>query len=173
VVHHGIEAGVDVPVLAAANLVHGRLHVVVDAALWNAAQYAKGVVVGVEEHLVRLQQIGPDAERPAMAELEMRHLQLGALAGNHRPILAPVELERLPWPKYQRDERAAAGSFKRLLAFGAPFPVEGRHPPVRTFEPEGYQICVDLPQSAPLFPRFCCLDYQPGGQLLGVGIELA
>ena len=36
------------------------------------------------------------AEGPAVAELEVRHLQLGAHAGDDRPVLAPVELERLP-----------------------------------------------------------------------------
>jgi hypothetical protein len=30
-------------------------------------------------------------------------------------------------------------------------------------------ICLKVP----LFPRFCCLDSQPGGQLLGVRVELA
>jgi len=31
------------------------------------------------------------------------------------------------------------------------------------FEQYMSKHCVDLPQSAPLFPRFCCLDSQPGG----------
>jgi hypothetical protein len=33
--------------------------------------------------------------------------------------------------------------------------------------------CVDLPQIAPLFSRFGCLDREPGCELLGIGIELA
>ncbi len=34
------------------------------------------------------------------------------------------------------------------------------------------QLCVDLLQIAPLFPRFCCLQFQPTGQLFGIGIQL-
>jgi len=36
--------------------------------------------MGVEQHLAGLQQIGAQEEGPAMAELELRDLQLGALA---------------------------------------------------------------------------------------------
>jgi hypothetical protein len=38
-----------------------------------------------------LQQIGPDDEGPAMRQLGMCHLQLGTLAGDDCPILAPGE----------------------------------------------------------------------------------
>jgi hypothetical protein len=34
-------------------------------------------------------------------------------------------------------------------------------------------MCVDLPQIAPLFPRFGGLDSEPGRELLDIGIELA
>jgi len=51
---HGQEAGVDVPLLAATDLVDGGLHVVVDAAPGNAAQHPEGMIVGIEQHLVRL-----------------------------------------------------------------------------------------------------------------------
>lgn len=30
-----------------------------------------------------------------MAEFELRHLKLGVLAGDDRPVIAPVELKRL------------------------------------------------------------------------------
>ena len=67
------------------------------------------MVVGIEQHLVGLQQIGPHDEGPAVAELDMGDLQLGALAADHRPVLAPVELERLARLEDQRHEGAAAG----------------------------------------------------------------
>jgi hypothetical protein len=35
-----------------------------------------------------------------------------------------------------------------------------------------FSFCVDLPQIAPLFPRFGGLDREPGRELLGIGIEL-
>ena len=60
VADHGREAGVDLPLLAATDLIDGGLHVVVDAAPRNAAQHPEGVVMGVEQHLVGLQQIGPE-----------------------------------------------------------------------------------------------------------------
>ena len=50
----------------------------------------------VEQHLVGLQQVGPEQERPAVRELDVGDLQLRALAAQHRPVLAPVELEGLP-----------------------------------------------------------------------------
>jgi len=39
--------------------------------------------------------------------------------------------------------------------------------------PDEFLLCVDLPQIAPLFPRFGCLDREPGRELVGIGIELA
>jgi hypothetical protein len=48
---------VDVARFAAAHLVHGGLHVVVDAAPGHAGEYREGVVVGIEQHLVRLQRV--------------------------------------------------------------------------------------------------------------------
>jgi hypothetical protein len=48
----------------------------------------------VKQHLVGLQQIGPDDESAAVAQLEVRHLQLGALAAEDRPVLAPDPMGR-------------------------------------------------------------------------------
>jgi hypothetical protein len=47
--------------------------------------------MGVEQHLVRLQEIGADNERAAITELEVRGLQLGPLAAD-----PPVSLELPP-----------------------------------------------------------------------------
>ena len=89
-------------------LVDGRLHVVVDAATRHPTQHLEGVVVRVEEHLVGLQRVGPEQEGSAVAQLEVRDLQLGALAGDDGPVLAPVELERLASAEGQRHGGAAA-----------------------------------------------------------------
>jgi hypothetical protein len=91
-----MEADVDVALLAASDLVDRGPHIVVDAAPGNAAKDTEGMIVGVEQHLVRLQEIGPDDEGPAVAQLRMRHLQLGALIADDRPVLRPVELEGFP-----------------------------------------------------------------------------
>ena len=67
VADHGREARVDLALLAAADLVDGGAHVVVDAAPRHAAQDAEGVVMGVEQHLVGLQRIGAENEGAAVA----------------------------------------------------------------------------------------------------------
>src|SRR6202021_1384179 len=77
----------------------GRAHIVVDAPPRHAAQYAEGVVVGVEQHLVGLLGIGVENEGAAVGELEVSDLQFGPLAADDRPIFRPVELKRLAWAK--------------------------------------------------------------------------
>ena len=66
----------------------------------------------VEQHLVRLQRIGPDNEGAAVAKLEVRSLQLGPFAADNGPLLAPVELESFARLENQRNKGPAAG---RLL----------------------------------------------------------
>ena len=90
---HRAEARVDGTRLAAADLVDRRLHVVVDAALGNAAEDGERVVVRVEQHLVRLLRIRAQQERSAVAKLELRYVS---------PVLAPVELKRLARGEDQR-----------------------------------------------------------------------
>lgn len=87
------EADFDIAFLAATDLVDSCAHIVVDAALWHTAQNAEGMVVGVEQHLVRLQKVGPNDEGAAVAELRMGHLQLGTLVPDDRPVFRPVERE--------------------------------------------------------------------------------
>ena len=107
--HHGSEPGVNPPLLATADLVDGRLHVVVNATLRHAAQHPESVVVSIEQHLVCLGEVGAQYKSPAMAQLEVRDLQLGVLLADGEPVFAPVELERLPRGKGERDKRPAAG----------------------------------------------------------------
>jgi hypothetical protein len=48
--------------------------------------------------------IGAQEEGVAATELEIRDLQLGALAIDDGPVLAPVELERFAGRKPERNE---------------------------------------------------------------------
>src|SRR3546814_9664976 len=61
--------------LAAPDLVDGGAHIVVNPPARHAAQHAKGVIMGVEQHLVGLQQIGPHDEGATVAEFEVRYLR--------------------------------------------------------------------------------------------------
>jgi hypothetical protein len=58
--------------------------------LRHAAKGAEGMVVRVEQHLVRQQQIGANVEGLASYEPPVAW----ALIADGRPILGPVELER-------------------------------------------------------------------------------
>ena len=111
-------------ILAAADLVHGGAHVVVYASPRHATENPEGVVMRVEQHLMGLQQIGADSaqERPAVAKLGVRHLQLDTNATDDREVLAPVELESLTWCKLQRHEASPPGSLLQPMTFLLPGP---------------------------------------------------
>src|SRR3546814_20105491 len=94
--HRG-EPGVDLPDFTCADPVDRSLHVVEDTALRHTAQYAERLGQRIEQHLVRLQRIGPDDERLAVRQLGMCGLQLNPLAGNHRQVFAPRSAERREW----------------------------------------------------------------------------
>jgi len=76
---HGGKAGIHLPGLARTDAVDGGPHIIEDAALGDAAQHPERLSQRVEQHLVGLQQIGPNGQHPAMRELGVRHLQLGPL----------------------------------------------------------------------------------------------
>ena len=63
--------------------------------------------VGVKQHLMGLKKVSPHEESTAVRQLDMGHLQLGALATQDRAIRTPVELERLAWPENQRHKSPA------------------------------------------------------------------
>ncbi|SJM32661.1 TnpA8 (fragment) [Mesorhizobium delmotii] len=69
---HSLEAGIDLTILATADPIDRRAHVVIDPAPGNASQNPEGVGVGIEQHLVCvcLQRIGPHEEGAAVAELK-------------------------------------------------------------------------------------------------------
>ena len=117
--HRG-EPGVDLPGLARADPVDRGLHVVEDTASGHAAKDTERLSHGVEQHFVGLQQIGPNNERPAVRQLGMGHLQLGALAAQNGPVLTPVELEGLARSEHQGHEGAAPAGL--LLSLPPSFP---------------------------------------------------
>ena len=63
---HSLEACIDVPLLASAHTINGGLHIVIDPATRHAAEDAECMPVGVKQHLVRLQRVGPHQESAAV-----------------------------------------------------------------------------------------------------------
>jgi len=87
---HRRETGVDLALLATADLVDGGSHIVVDSAPRHAAQHAEGVVISVEQHLVGLLRIGPQNEGAAVRELKMRFPTKPATHSNRKPAGVPI-----------------------------------------------------------------------------------
>ena len=124
---HRRETGVDLALLAAADLVDGGSHIVVDSAPRHAAQHAEGVVMGVEQHLVGLLRIGPENEGAAVGELEVGDLQFGPLAADEGPVFRPVELEGFSGHERPGYENATAGGLLLSLPSRPPIAGKGRH----------------------------------------------
>ena len=101
---HDSEAGIDDPALALVDLVHRRFHVVVNAPARHAAQRRKRTCMGIEQHLMTLAGIGNQPERPAGAQLQVRHLHASVDAADDQAFFAPVELEGLSLLETERDE---------------------------------------------------------------------
>lgn len=141
---HRLEADVDVTLFAAADLVDRGAHVVVDATAGDASEHAECMIVGIEQHLVRLQEIGPHDERAAVAQLRMRHLQFCALIG---PIFRPIELEGFAGVERQGHTCPAARRLQFSLPVITPFPSKCRHPVVGALVAEAHQVSMVV--------RFC------------------
>ena len=170
---HCLEADVDIPLLAATDLVYGGPHIVIDAAPWNATEHAEGMVVGVEQHLVGLQEIGADDEGLGIAELGMRDLQLGAFIANDCPILGPVELEGFSRFKAQRNEGATSCRLHLPVQVCLPFPCKGRNTVVGPVIAEADQVSMQLLHRALLLAGLLRLRPQPRGEPIRKRIELA
>jgi hypothetical protein len=108
-----------------------------------------------------------------MRKLGMRHLQLGLPATQHRPVLAPVELERLARGKHQRHERTAPAGLRLALPLGLPGPDEGGHAAIRSVVAQHHEVGVHLLCCTSLFARLAALGPQPTRKLLGKWVNLA
>ena len=170
---HRQEPSIDLALLALADAVNSGAHVVVDAPRGNTAEDPEGMTVGIEQHLVGLQQIGPQQECPAVRQLDMRHLQLGALAAQNGPVLAPVELEGLAGREDERHEGPAPRGLQFPMPIRPPLSCKGGDPVVGTGEAQGDKIGVQLLDGAALLARLAGLGLQPTRQLRGIRIELA
>ena len=88
--HHG-EARVDDATLALLDLVHGGLHVVVDAAARNATECGEAARVRVEQHLVALARVGHPLQ--LMANDVLRSNKAGVMRPCHALARRPFVLD--------------------------------------------------------------------------------
>lgn len=139
----------------------------------HAAQHPEGVIVGVEQHLVCFLQKGPNEEGAAVGELEVRNLQLHALAANHHSVFRPVELEGFARQEGQWNECAAAGGLLLPLPGALPISGERCHVIVRPLIAERHAIGAQLFDGLLLLARLAFFLAKHVRQLIGVGIELA
>ena len=158
---HRRKAGIDLPGLARSYPVNCGPHVIEDPALRHAAQNPERLGQGVKQHLVGLQRIGAHDERLAVRQLGVRRLQLGLLARNNRPVLAPVELESLAGSKNQRHERAATTGLLLALALGLPGPHKGCNALIGTVIAQHDKVGMHLLGCTLALARLACLNPQP------------
>jgi hypothetical protein len=140
---HGFKPGVDAALFAFAYLVYGSAHVVVDAALGDAAQNRKGPGVG--------------------------HFQTPAQATNDDVFAAPVKLEGFAEPKAQRYKPGVPGGVVQgLLEGAAVIKVDLGWSTVVAHDPDGLVIGFDGP---PLSLAALPVGLNPKLQALGVSID--
>lgn len=128
-------------------------HVVENPAPRHPAEHTERLGMGVEQHLMGLQQIGADEEGAAVGQLDMGDLQLDPLAADDRPILAPIELECLARLESQRNESVPANRLLFALPVFLPVPGEGRDAAIGAVKAQRDQIGVQLLQRALLLAR--------------------
>jgi len=121
-----------------------------DTSLRDAAECDQCMVMGIKQHLMGLQQVGSQHKGPAMAELEVSHLQLGSLAADDHPVLRPVELEGFTGGKDQRYKRSFGGRQFGFLLARPPIACKGGNPIIGARVALLHQIEVQLPDTAAL-----------------------
>ena len=82
--------------MAAQNLLHRTLQVVVSEQPEDSAKIMKRLLVGLEKRLLRRALIRPMKGRAAHHAAQREHLQLDRLAAQLRPRLVPIDLAFLP-----------------------------------------------------------------------------
>ena len=129
--------------------------------------------MGVKQHLVRLQRIGPNQKRPAMRQLDMGDLKLDPLAADIGPVFAPVELKGFTWLKDQRHKRSTTGCLLSAMSIVTPCPGKSRHTLIGAIISQLHKISVHLLHGSSFFARFACLGQKPRRQTIRIGIQLA
>nr|WP_043634840.1 hypothetical protein [Desulfovibrio sp. TomC] len=117
------KALVEVPILADEDLLHGSLHVVVDAAPRDAAEELESPHVGVENHLLGFSRVGDDKTQPAVAEPDMRHLHPRRQSAEQDVLMAPIELKRFS----RRENQGNESLVRQKLLFTSPCPDVALH----------------------------------------------
>jgi hypothetical protein len=173
VARHGGKARVDLPRPARADAIDRRPHVVEDAAARHATKYAERLGQCIEQHLVGLQPVGPDHESPAVRQLGMCRLQLDPLARDHRPVLAPVELERLAGLEGQRHEHAPPSSPLGDLPPDPPLADKGGDPGIGSVVAQDDQVSMKPPRRSTRLAAFARLDPQPLRQFVSIRVQAA
>jgi len=107
--------------------------------------------MGIEQHLMRLQQIGPHQKCPAVRQLNVGDLQLDPLTADIGPVFAPIKLKGFTRLEHKRHEDTPVGRVIRALAFAFPFTNEGRNTLVGTVISQLHQIGVHQLRRPALF----------------------
>jgi len=100
--------------------------------------------VGVEQHLVGLQRVGPNQESATAAQFCVCDLQLHPFAVDDRPVFAPVELEGFTGPERQGNKSPAANRVLLTLAVLLPRSGKRRDPAVGAPLPKAYKVSMQL-----------------------------
>ena len=87
-----------------------------------------------------LQGIGPEYEGPAKGQFGVGNLQLDAMPGNHRPVLAPVELEGFSGLEAQGDKNTSTRCLACLVLFVFPLPDKSGHPSVGSIITQRHKV---------------------------------
>ncbi|CAG9197806.1 hypothetical protein BVI434_1420001 [Burkholderia vietnamiensis] len=165
---HRFEARVDRTLLAAANLVHRGLHVVVDAAPRHAAERGECAGVRIEQHLVTLCGIGDEPERAAGVKFDVGDLQASPQPTNKRVFAAPVKLEGFAGFEGERHEGLLA---RRLSLLLVPTPHERAYAAVAAGVTLGADRLEHEPGGAPVTLRAMTVGTQPTCQLCGPVVD--
>jgi hypothetical protein len=103
----------------------------------------------------------------------MGDLQLGSLAGDNGPVLAPIELKRFPRLEDQRHECSSTAGLLLALSVGLPATNKGGDAAIGAVIAERDKVGVQALRCPLLLARFDCFLPQPTRQLLGEWVQFA
>ena len=167
---HRLKAQVDLALLAAADLIDGGLHVVVDPPARHATEGSKCPGMGVKEHLVGLAEVGGEHEHPAGRQLGVGDLQPLAQAADKDVLTAPVELEGFAQFETHGHKARSVGAAGLLFlpAFG-----ELVHGTAAAGVAHGLQRPKHGLDASTLAFVAVAVGLEPGAQLILVGVQHA